>query len=231
MSQTTTAADIQSRLQTINDEIAKAAGYAMLSETPTPTLIAVSKLQDDSTIEAALEAGLRTFGENRVQEAESRWQDRRSQYDDLTLHLIGGLQTNKADDAVKLFDVIESVDRIKLADKIKQASDKLGKKPAVYIQVNTGGEEQKAGVSLDELEALIAHVRAIDLDLQGLMCIPPKDDDASLHFALLKKLAKQHGLSKLSMGMSADYALASSMGATSIRVGSALLGERPKKAD
>ena len=191
-------------------------------------LVAVSKKQPDERIEAALAAGQRVFGENRVQEAQGRWTDRRD-IDGLKLHLIGPLQTNKAEDAVQLFDVIETLDREKLLNALIKAVDKTGVvAPELMIQVNIGDEPQKAGVSVDELPELLAAARAQwPGDITGLMCIPPADEPAAPYFALLKKLADLHGLTKVSMGMSADYPLAVSLGATHVRVGSALFGARP----
>jgi pyridoxal phosphate enzyme (YggS family) len=191
-----------------------------------PKLIAVSKRQPNEKIQAALNAGQRIFGENRVQEAIGHWSEKRSLYSDLELHLIGSLQTNKAKEAVELFDCIQSVDRVKLAKAIAKEAEKQKKHPDIFIQVNTGNEPQKSGCLLHELDALVEECKAHNLNLIGLMCIPPVDDDPSLHFALLKKLAKRHTLKNLSMGMSSDYALAASMGATHIRVGTAIFGER-----
>lgn len=191
-----------------------------------PVIIAVSKLQPDEKIDEALGAGLRVFGENRVQEAEKHWATRRAHYPDLTLHLIGLLQTNKVKDAVALFDVIETVDRPELAEAIAKESAKLGKAPVCFIQVNTGAEPQKAGVSLEDLPALIETCRTLKLNLQGLMCIPPVNEPPAFHFALLKKLAARHNLPCLSMGMSADYERAIELGATHIRLGTALFGAR-----
>lgn len=190
------------------------------------TLVAVSKFQDDGKIEEALAQGLRVFGESRVQEAESHWQARRAQFPDLQLHLIGPLQTNKAKDAVALFDVIETIDRADIAEAIAKESQKQGKTPVCFIQVNTGAEPQKAGVALDDLPQLIALCRDLKLNLQGLMCIPPVNDPPAFHFSLLKKLAARHSLPLLSMGMSADFDRAIEVGATHIRVGTALFGER-----
>ncbi|MEM6901872.1 MAG: YggS family pyridoxal phosphate-dependent enzyme [Pseudomonadota bacterium] len=192
------------------------------------SLVAVSKVQPDHRIDAALEAGLRVFGENRVQEAQARWAQRREQHDDLRLHLVGPLQTNKVKDAVALFDVIESVDRPKLARKLADEMVKQDRQLDCFIQVNTGAEEQKAGVLPgDDLVELYQLCRQeLGLNIVGLMCIPPVDDPAALHFALLNDWAKRLGVSQLSMGMSDDYELAIRMGATSIRVGSALFGKR-----
>ena len=178
-------------------------------------------------IEAALAAGQRVFGENRVQEAEARWTDRRAKYDDLELRLIGPLQTNKAVDAVTLFDVIETLDRPKLARALKAAMEKAGRRPRLLMQVNTGEEPQKAGVSPGDLEKLLEVSRdELGLEISGLMCIPPADEPAAPHFALLARLAARYGLSELSMGMSGDFELAAQLGATHVRVGTALFGAR-----
>lgn len=195
---------------------------------PDATLIAVSKRQPDARIDEALAAGQRVFGENRVQEAEAHWTERRKNYPDLVLRLIGPLQTNKAEDAVQLFDVIESLDREKLLKALIKAIQKTGASPPdLFIQVNTGDEPQKAGVSLDDLPGLIAATReTYPGRLSGLMCIPPVNEPAAPHFALLKKLATAHDLPQISMGMSSDYALAARLGATHVRVGTAFFGER-----
>lgn len=191
------------------------------------TLVAVSKVQPESRIEDALAAGQRVFGENRVQEAQARWQQRREHYPNLELRLVGPLQTNKAEHAVALFDVIETLDREKLARAILKAMDKTGRSPRLYVQVNTGEEAQKAGIAPKDVPAFVAEMRALmPQGIEGLMCIPPVEEPASLHFALLGRLAKAAGVEKLSMGMSADYALAARLGATSVRVGSGLFGER-----
>ena len=194
-------------------------------------LVAVSKKQPDERIAAMLATGQRIFGENRVQEAQARWSSRRGQYDDLELRLIGPLQTNKAEDAVALFDVIETLDRDKLARAVRKAMDKTGRTPRLYVQVNTGDEAQKAGIPPAEAAQFVAHCQSEHgLSIEGLMCIPPLEEPASLHFALLAKLAQACGLDRLSMGMSADFELAARMGATSVRVGSALFGVRPDPA-
>ena len=191
------------------------------------TLVAVSKVQPDARIEAALAAGLRVFGENRVQEGQTHWQARRPLYPDLQLHLIGGLQTNKADDAVALFDVIETIDRPKLADAVAAAIAKKGRSPRCLIQVNTGEEPQKGGVAPNALEALYNHcTETAGLNIDGLMCIPPVDASPVFHFGLLATWAKRLGVQTLSMGMSGDFEEAIRMGATHVRVGSALFGER-----
>ncbi len=195
------------------------------------TLVAVSKKQPDERIEAMLASGQRIFGENRVQEAQARWRDRRPAYPDLELRLVGPLQTNKAEDAVALFDVIETVDRDKLAQNLAKAMAKLDRRPRLYVQVNTGEEAQKAGIAPQETADFVRRCQTeYGLGIEGLMCIPPVDEPASLHFALLARLAEQADVGKLSMGMSSDYELAARLGATSVRVGSALFGARPAPA-
>lgn len=191
------------------------------------TLTAVSKTQGSATLEAALATGQRVFGENRVQEAQSHWADRRAAFPDLELRLIGPLQTNKAVEAVELFDVIETLDRDKLAAALAAAMKKTGRRPRLLVQVNTGAEPQKAGVLPDQADALIAAARDMHgLTVEGLMCIPPADEAPAPHFALLAEIAVRNGLSVLSMGMSGDYETAVRLGATHVRVGSALFGER-----
>ncbi|GGE49209.1 YggS family pyridoxal phosphate enzyme [Marinicauda pacifica] len=209
------------------DQAAKAAGRPAGDI----TLVAVSKKQPDARVEAVLATGQRVFGENRVQEAQARWAGRRADHDGLELRLIGPLQSNKAQDAVELFDVIETLDREKLAKALVKAMDATGRRPRLYVQVNTGEEEQKAGLAPAETANFVARMReAYGLEIEGLMCIPPVEEPASLHFALLAKLAAECGLAKLSMGMSADYETAIKLGATSVRVGSALFGPRPDPA-
>lgn len=193
---------------------------------PNAVLVAVSKMQPDDRIDAALEAGQRVFGENRVQDAMGRWSQRRVSYMDLSLHLIGPLQTNKVRDAVALFDVIETIDRPKLADAVWDEMKKQDRKIDCLIQVNTGDETQKAGVSLHDLAALLDHCRTIGLPISGLMCIPPVNEPAGLHFALLKKLAARYGLKNLSMGMSGDFEKAIALGATHVRIGTGVFGDR-----
>lgn len=194
---------------------------------PPPVLVAASKSQPDELLDALLALGHRVFGENRVQEAQHHWAERRADYPDLELHLIGPLQTNKAADAVRLFDVIQTLDREKLAVAIAGAAAKAGAAPRVMIQVNTGEEPQKAGVPPRGLDGLLRVARdECGLPVAGLMCIPPVGEPAGPHFALLAKLARMHGLRDLSMGMSGDYALAARYGATHVRVGTALFGER-----
>jgi len=163
-----------------------------------------------------------------VQEAQGKYPALKRDFPDLELHLIGPLQTNKVKDAAALFDVIQTLDRPKLADALAQERDKGGRSPRLFLQVNTGEEPQKAGVLPREVAALIAHARKLELPLEGLMCIPPVDDDAAPHFAFLAKLARDHGLSQLSMGMSGDFELAVKFGATHVRVGTAIFGARPK---
>ena len=195
------------------------------------TLVAVSKTHGADRVRDMLEAGQRVFGENRVQEAQQKFSELKAAYRDLELHLIGPLQTNKARDAVALFDVIQSVDREKLAAALAKDMAHLGRQPACYIQVNTGEEEQKAGVAPADVDAFVATCRdTYKLPVVGLMCIPPVDEEPALHFALLTKIAARNGLAKVSMGMSADYETAVRLGATHVRVGSALFGSRPPLA-
>jgi len=193
-------------------------------------LVAVSKVQPDTRIAEMLKTGQRIFGENRVQEAQKRWGETFADYRaDLELRLIGPLQTNKAADAVALFDVIETLDREKLLKALIKAVGKDGKMPRLYVQVNTGAEAQKSGVLPAELPAFLKLMRkTYDLEPEGLMCIPPMGEAASPHFWLLSNLARENGIEKLSMGMSGDYETAAEMGATSVRVGSALFGARQK---
>jgi pyridoxal phosphate enzyme (YggS family) len=193
------------------------------------TLVAVSKQQAWEAVEPVLAAGQRVFGENRVQEALGRWSQVKAETPDLELRLIGPLQTNKAREAVALFDVIETLDRDKLARALADAIQKAGRAPRLYIEVNTGEEPQKAGVIPTEADAFIARVRGdYGLAVEGLMCIPPAEEPAFPHFALLKTIAERNGLSKLSMGMSADFETAIRFGATSVRVGSAVFGARSR---
>lgn len=191
------------------------------------TLIAVSKVQPDDRIDVVLAQGQRTFGENRVQEAEGRWSSRRAEYPDLDLHLIGPLQTNKVRQALGLFDAIHSVDRDKLARKLADGFAETGQSLPCFIQVNTGEEPQKAGCLPTDADEFIEKCRVTyGLPIAGLMCIPPADEEPSLHFALLKKIAQRNGLTCLSMGMSADFETAIAFGATHVRVGSAIFGAR-----
>ncbi len=189
-------------------------------------LIAVSKTHEADAILPVIAAGQRHFGENRVAEAMAKWPALKAQTPDLVLHLIGSLQSNKAEEAVALFDEIHVLDRPSLAEALAKAMAKLGKRPALYVQVNVGEEPQKGGVLPGDLPALLAQARALGLPLVGLMCIPPAEADAAPYFALLAKLAKRHGLPKLSMGMSGDFEHAIQQGATHVRVGSAIFGAR-----
>lgn len=189
------------------------------------TLTAVTKTQPDAALDSALAAGQRVFGENRVQEAQAHWAGRLDA-PGLELRLIGPLQTNKVADAVALFDVVETLDRPKLVEALAAEAGKAGRTPRVLVQVNTGAEPQKAGVPPEEADALVAQARAAGLTVEGLMCIPPADEAPGIHFALLRKIARRNGLAVLSMGMSGDYEVAIRFGATHVRVGSALFGER-----
>jgi len=189
-------------------------------------LIAVSKVQPLERVKAVLDQGHRIFGENKVQEAAGKWPEFRERYAGIELHLIGPLQTNKAKQAMQLAEAIHTVDRPKLANTIARHAQDLGACPDLFIQVNTGEEPQKAGVLPAGADAFVAEVRALDLPLKGLMCIPPVDEEPSLHFALLAKIAARNGLTGLSMGMSSDFESAIALGATHIRVGSAIFGAR-----
>ena len=193
-------------------------------------LVAVSKTVPEAGIREALSAGHRLFGENRVQEAQAKFPQLKAEFPDLELHLIGPLQTNKVKDAVTLFDCIQTLDRVKLADALAEERDRSGKSVALFLQVNTGEEPQKAGIAPREAAGLIAHARKLELKLEGLMCIPPLEDDAAPHFALLAKIARDNGLSNLSMGMSDDFELAVKFGATHVRVGTAIFGARAPHA-
>jgi len=191
------------------------------------TLIAVSKTQPPDRVRAVLDQGHRVFGENRVQEAEGRWPPLREAYGSIALHLIGPLQTNKARAAVSLFDAIHSLDRPRLLDTLARLAGERGRSPDLFIQVNTGAEPQKAGCLPAEADALIAATRRAGLPLIGLMCIPPEGADPEPHFRLLAAMAAQNGLTGLSMGMSGDFETAIACGATHVRVGSAIFGQRP----
>lgn len=208
-------------LQKIRDEEARV-GRAVGST----RLIAVSKVQPLDRVVSVLDEGHRLFGENKVQEAAGKWPDLRARYEGIELHLIGPLQTNKARQAMELFDAIETVDRPKLAKTIARLADELGHCPKLFVQVNTGEEEQKAGVMPGDADAFIADCRDLGLTIAGLMCIPPVDEEPTLHFALLAKIAARNGLDELSMGMSGDFEKAVAQGATYVRVGSAIFGER-----
>ncbi len=218
--------DVASNLAHIRDRIAKAARGAERAP-ESVTLVAVSKTQPVEAVEAALAAGQRVFGENRVQEAKSKYPGLRETWPDLELHLIGPLQTNKVGEAVALFDVIQSVDREKLARALAKEMDKQGRRPGCFIQVNTGEEPQKAGIFPEEAEAFVALCRdSLGLPVQGLMCIPPFEEEPAPHFALLRSIAERSGLTQLSMGMSGDFETAIALGATHVRVGTAIFGAR-----
>ena len=213
--------DLATRL----DEVRNAIGAACKVARRDPkhvTLIAVTKGRSASEIERLLVAGQRNFGESRVQEAAAKWPALRQLHPGLELHMIGRLQSNKADEAVALFDTIHSLDRPSLLAALARAGEKAGRFPAVYVQVNIGGEEQKGGVTVDELGGFVGQVRASPLPLAGLMCIPPAERQPGPYFALLAELARRHDVSGLSMGMSADYKAAVMLGATAVRVGTAL---------
>ena len=219
--------------QNLADILARidAARKAAIKPAPQTRLVAVSKTVPAEGIREALAAGQRLFGENRVQEAQAKFPPLKSEFPDLELHLIGPLQTNKVKDAVALFDVIQTLDRVKLADAFAAERERSGRCPRLFLQVNTGEEPQKAGVLPRDTAALIAHARKLELPLDGLMCIPPAEDDAAPHFAFLAKLARDHGLAKLSMGMSGDFELAVRFGATHVRVGTAIFGARKAGED
>ena len=218
--------DVAANLATVNKEIAEAAKIAG-RPADAVTLVAVAKTHPAERIRAVLEAGHSVFGENRVQEAEGKWPALKADCPDVRLHLIGPLQSNKVRHAVQLFDVIETVDRPKLARALAQTMDKEGRRPDVFIQVNTGEEQQKNGIPPGEADTFIrACLDEFVLPVKGLMCIPPIDEEPSLHFALLREIARRNGLAELSMGMTADYPIAIRFGATMVRVGTAIFGAR-----
>ena len=224
------AAQIAGNLAQIQARIAEACRAAD-RDPEQIALVGVTKVQPSERVAAALAAGHRLFGENRVQEAKSRWQPLRARYPDITLHLIGPLQSNKVRDAVALFDVIETVDRQKLAGSLAAEMQRTGRRPDCFIQVNTGEEPQKHGVVPDDLDALLrVCIDECDLPIRGLMCIPPADEPPAPHFALLADLAAERGLPMLSMGMSGDFEMAVRYGATHVRVGTALFGVRDPAA-
>ena len=210
--------DIRRRIAAAEQQAGRAPGSV--------TLIAVSKVQPDDRVVAVLEAGQRVFGENYVQEAQGKWPGWRDRWPGVQLHMIGPLQSNKAKQAVGLFDAIHTLDRMSLARKLAQAVEAQGHAPELFVQVNTGDEPQKAGILVDELPGFLAQVREMGLNPQGLMCIPPESEDPRPHFRLLRELAEAEGLGKLSMGMSADFEAAIAEGATHVRVGSAIFGAR-----
>ncbi|HEX4765820.1 MAG TPA: YggS family pyridoxal phosphate-dependent enzyme [Lichenihabitans sp.] len=219
---------IEARLAAVRERIAQAARDSG-RDPASVTLVAVSKTFPAEALAPALAAGQRIFGENRVQEAKAKWPGLRALFPGLELHLIGPLQSNKAREAVELFDVIETIDRPKIAEALAAEIARAGKPMTLFVEVNTGAEPQKAGVLPGEADAFIRRCRdALGLTIAGLMCIPPADEQASPHFALLNTIAARNGIARLSMGMSADYPLAIQLGATHVRVGSAIFGERPK---
>ncbi|MDZ5646763.1 YggS family pyridoxal phosphate-dependent enzyme [Nitrospirillum sp. BR 11828] len=221
-------ADVATRLATVRGVI-DAAAHAVGRDPGGVSLVAVSKVQPVEKIRAALEAGQRVFGENRVQEAKAKWPALKAQYPDVELHLIGPLQTNKVKDAVALFDVIQTVDRERLAEALAAEGKRHGRLPRLLVEVNTGEEPQKAGIAPADVPAFLAACRDTHgLEIAGLMAIPPAEEEPAMHFALLADLARKTGLAEVSMGMSGDYDLAVRMGATQVRVGTALFGERVK---
>lgn len=221
--------DVAANLTAVREKIA-AAAREVGRDPSSVSLIAVSKSHPAPAARSALDAGHRTFGENRVQEAQEKWPPLRGDFPDAEVHLIGPLQTNKTADAVALFDAIQTLDRDKLARNLAQEIDRSGRRPALFVQVNTGEEPQKAGVLPEDADAFIDKCRSVYvLPVVGLMCIPPVDENPALHFALLADMAARNGLSRLSMGMSADYETAVRLGATEVRVGTAIFGTRPAK--
>ena len=210
--------DIKTRMRKAEDDAGRAPNSV--------TLIAVSKKQPNERVAAVLEQGHRCFGENRVQEAAGKWPDFRERFQDIDLHLIGPLQTNKARQAFDLFQSIHSLDRPKLAKTLARLAQEEGHCPDLFIQVNTGEEDQKAGILPVDADDFVKDCKAMGLPIKGLMCIPPVEEEASLHFALLAKIAERNGLAGLSMGMSGDFEKAIALGATHIRVGSAIFGAR-----
>ncbi len=217
---------IEARLNSVMDSIEHAKSSATGSADHVQ-LIAVSKTFEAANIHPVLTAGQRVFGENRVQESQSKWPELKSEFPDVELHLIGPLQSNKAEDAVSLFDVIHTVDREKIAKALSAAMEKQNKVLKLFVQVNTGEEDQKAGIPPKDAVEFVNRCRDVHrLDIEGLMCIPPFDENPGPHFALLRKLAQESGVKKLSMGMSGDYETAIEFGATHVRVGSAIFGAR-----
>jgi pyridoxal phosphate enzyme (YggS family) len=217
--------DASIRLAEVREKITRAARIAGREPTDVE-LIAISKMQDAAAIRLLIDAGQRVFGENRVQEAAAKWPALRETTSGVALHLVGQLQSNKAEEAVALFDAIHSVDRSSLVDALARAMDKLGKRPPCFVQVNIGDEPQKGGCAVADLPGLLAEARTADLPVAGLMCVPPLQVEAAPYFALLAKLARDHGVTGLSMGMSGDYETAVTIGATHVRIGTALFGAR-----
>lgn len=227
MTDASAASDVPANLAAVKAAIAQAA-FADGRDGDAVTLVAVSKTHPPEVVRAAIVAGQRRFGENRVQEAEAKWPALKAAYSDLRLHLIGPLQRNKVRRAIRLFDVIEVVDSVRLAATLAEAMAETGERPDLLIQVNTGEEPQKSGVAPLDADGLIrACIEDFGLPVRGLMCIPPLGEEPALHFALLREIARRNGLKALSMGMSDDYPVAIRFGATMVRVGSAIFGPRP----
>ncbi len=225
-----TDSDIRNNLEAVKARMAAAAAEAGRAP-ETVILVAIAKSHPAAAARQALVAGHRTFGENRVQEAEAKWPTLRAEFPDLRLHLVGGLQRNKVKRAVALFDVIESIDNERLARAVAAEIARTGRRPQCLVQVNTGEEPQKGGVMPEAVDALVAACRGdIGLAVDGLMCVPPLDEEPSLHFALLREIGKRNGLESLSMGMSGDFETAIRFGATHVRIGTAIFGERPAVA-
>ena len=221
---------IQNNIEKIIEKIRAEKQKSSPREASIPKLVAVSKQQPDNKVDESVLAGHRVFGENRVQEAKQRWQARKVKHPDLELRLIGPLQTNKVPDAVALFDVIEVVDRAKLAKILAAEMQRQNRHLPCFVQVNTGEEPQKAGVIPGEADEFIRFCREdCNLDIVGLMCIPPSDEEPAMHFALLREIAKRNDLLELSMGMSSDFEVAIAFGATSVRIGSAIFGAREQR--
>lgn len=221
------ASEVKDNLAQVQQQI-KAASLSAGRTADAVTLVAVSKTHNAARVREALVAGQRVFGENRVQEAEGKWPALRAEFPDIVLHLIGPLQTNKIKPALEVFDVIETVDREKLARALARDMASQNRHIPIFVQVNTGEEPQKAGIAPSEVDAFVALCRdELHLEVKGLMCIPPVDEEPALHFALLAKLAKRNGLTGLSMGMSGDFETAIELGATHVRVGTAIFGKRP----
>jgi pyridoxal phosphate enzyme (YggS family) len=213
------------RLAAVREKLARAAALAGRDANEIE-LIAISKTHPVEAITPLIEAGQRSFGENRVQEGQAKWPALKAAYPDLRLHLVGQLQSNKATDAVALFDAIHSLDRPSLAEALSKAIDKEGRAPTLFVQVNIGEEEQKGGCAIADVPALLNQCRDLGLTIAGLMCVPPADTEPAPYFALLAKLARDNGVDQLSMGMSGDYETAAMLGATCVRVGTALFGAR-----
>jgi pyridoxal phosphate enzyme (YggS family) len=223
--------DPAANLSAVLARVAKARHEAIAPAVQTQ-LVAISKGHGHGAIDAALRAGHRIFGENRVQEAKAKWPALRETFPGIELHLVGPLQTNKVRDAVELFDVVESLDRPKLADALAAELQRSGRRPRLFVQVNTGEEPQKAGIAPKEAVSFVAHCRdALTLPVTGLMCIPPVDENPATHFALLQKLGRAAALPELSMGMSDDFETAIKFGATQVRIGTAIFGPRPAAKD